>query len=663
MLRLIKSLRDWFGVWLACLTISIGGGCSALLEQYRLPTERTEIRSLVLRSDDGSWLHVRLTDDYYRIEPNRGVSRVFQDLLLSYEDRRYWLHPGVDPISIIRAFSENLWSGSVVSGASTITMQVSRLLRPHKRSLAGKINQALGALWLEKHYSKSEILQMYYLIAPYGGNVEGVEMAARYWFGKSSSDLSVAEAAMLVAIPQNPYFHSPALFPDQARSARDRVLRKGYESGLLSLQTYQDATHSPLPSAPKSFPKLSHHLADNLQNENRFGYVDTTIRRELQQTANKLALNWPINDNENLGIVVLDKKGAVKAMVGSQDYLNSERLGAVNYTRSARSPGSTLKPLIYSYAETKGVLRYEEVFLDQPTDFGGYAPENFDRTNGGLTSFGEALIRSDNRAAVEALARVTPEAFGSAMESTGVEWRGAVGLPMAAGGVGISLLDLCHLYTSFQNSGVAHPYRFEGKSAVAGHPLFSPLASERTNDLLSSVALPKGRSLTSIQHSFGLKTGTGPRGSDALAIWYDAEHVVCGWIGTPKNQAAPNNSGLSTTAPLVLAISDSLGSTKAIASKKVGPPVQPSPSTESPLKVVFPADGEKLVLPKGRDSISLVVTGATYPLRIRMNEYAIEVLERPSDKLKFSSGGFWNLEIYDASLRTAKLNLAVSMIE
>ena len=630
-----------------------------MIEQHALPIDRVDTRSLVLRSDDGDWLHVRLVDDYYRIEPDDKPSPIFDQLLLSYEDRRYWDHFGVDVFAVGRALIENVTAGEIKSGASTITMQVSRLLKPHNRSLSGKIRQTLGALWLEKEFSKTEILNMYYLVAPYGGNIEGIEMASRYWFDKPSSELSISEAALLVAIPQNPYFHSPVLFPNRARKARDRVLRKGYESGLISWELYEDATLSPLPEAAYSFPQLSHHLADMFQLTGYSGYVDTTLKLELQKTMVQVVEKWSLDNDENLGVALLSKAGAVRGLIGSQDYFDSSRAGAVNYTQQSRSPGSTLKPLIYSYGETQGVLRFEDLFLDQPTNFGVYSPQNFDRKDKGLATFGESLISSENRAAVEALGRISPPSFAAAITSSGVKILGNVGLPLAVGGVGVSLIELCQLYTAFQNQGNVYRHYYESNIGPSKHPLITATAAERTNDLLRQVVLPSGRQNQSGRNRFGLKTGTGPRGSDALAIWYDAEHVVCVWVGTPTNKAKSTNTGISKAAPLALAVSDLLGQPEIPPSQAIGPATKRFQLASKPMRVVYPISGDKLVFPSKRRAIRLIVTDAKYPLTVRLNDLEIRTLETPKDRLIFPSDGFWNVEVNDSNLRSVRFSVKV----
>ena len=544
MSRLTEHVRDWFGPWLAIITLIVGGLGTLIIELAELPLDKVQEQSLVLTASDGRWLHVRVTNGYYRVKPQNPINDNYRDLLLAYEDRRFWDHPGVDWLAIARASIENLKAGGVASGASTITMQVSRLLKPHKRTIPGKLRQALGALWLEKHFSKRQILDFYYLLAPFGGNVEGVEMASHRFFGKSAQHLTIAEAALLVAIPQSPNGHSPLLNPTRSKLARDRVLRKGFESELLTEEIYLDATHSPLPTQFWEFPKMNHHLADRYQIFRESGYVHTHLDFLLQQNLNTLARNWTTASNENIGIVILGKTGELKGHLGSSDYFDDRRAGALDFTAQIRSPGSTLKPLIYGLGETRGVLRYEEVYLDQDEDFGGYSPQNFDRSNRGLGTLGDALIRSDNRAAVEGLRRIGPRTFQGMLESTGAQLFGDIGLPVAVGGVGIKLMDLCQLYTAFLNAGAVQKVRYLKTERPTSSEFLEPKAAHRTSYLLTQVKLPNGLRRASARTNFALKTGTGPRGSDALTIWYDSEQVICAWLGSPDNAAQSANSVL-----------------------------------------------------------------------------------------------------------------------
>ena len=653
-----KTLKGrWLKLFAATFIVA-GLLAQPLVQWAALPMQRLHQQSLVLADKQGDWLHVRLLGDSYRLQPQGEVSQAYINLLLAYEDRRFYQHPGVDPLAIVRATINNLSHGKVVSGASTISMQVSRLLRPHRRTLAGKVRQAMGALWLEAHYSKQEILHAYLTLAPYGANVEGIEMASRYWFDKTPVALSHAEAALLVALPQSPARHRPDRFPKMARAARDRVLRKGFESGLLTRAEYTDATHSPLPSKPVHFAQLNHHLADRAMARQLSGLNLTTLDSAIQRNLNAMVTNWNLPPRVNLSALVLDRDGAVVAHLGSQDYFDVRAKGAIDFSVQARSPGSALKPLIYAFAETAGVLRFEEVYNDQHTDFGGYTPDNFDHSEKGQQTFGDALTRSHNRAAVEALQRLTPAAFESELRARGATLYGDIGLPVAVGGIGLTLQDLAGLYT-----GLAHGERStETHWLKSAKPLMRPMndrSAARTSYHLRRVALPGNRARSATLNGFALKTGTGPRGSDALSVVYTRDHVIAVWVGSPDNAELPSHTGLQTAAPIALAILDALGPARPPLSLASGPAIKPDALRQRGMKVVFPGDGLELSFPPGRDAIRPRLTGAEYPLSVVLNGQQLVTLKSPRELLRIPSAGFWTLDIQDARSQHASLELRV----
>ena len=659
MWSLTKSLRKYWGAWLGMITLLAGATGQMWISRHALPLEPLKKQSLVLLDSQDRWLHVRVVDGNYRIEPQGRVSPIYESLLLAYEDRRFWQHGGVDPFAVGRAAIGNLLNASVQSGASTITMQVARLLRPHARSLAGKVEQAAGALWLEQHFTKLEILKAYYTLAPFGANIQGVELGARHWFGKSPKNLSLAEAALLIALPQRPALHRPDLHPERAKEARNRVLRKGFESGLINFSAYQDARESPLPRRPYAFEQLNHHLADRAQKKGLSGYVRTTLNLDLQRDVNRRVAAQHLATNENLSVLITRENGAVIALAGSQDYFDRDRAGAVDFSTRARSPGSTLKPLIYGLAESAGVLRYEHIFRDQPIDFGAYRPDNFDRRNRGDTSFADALIRSDNRGAVEALQRLGVERFVGQMAQAGIALSGEIGLPIAAGGIGVRLEDLAQGYTALLNQGKVHNIRWRRDETLSTYNWMEPDAALRTNHQLRQTSLPEGRARSQTLKHWALKTGTGPRGSDTLAMLYNKNYLISAWIGSPENDALKANTGLRRAAPLALAIADLLPKTGPVASVSTGPAQKNTTWIQKPMKLVFPVDESELALAPGRNTIRPQISDAKYPLNATLNGRHLQILNGPSDHIKFPTPGHWKLVLSDSMARqvTAKIQV------
>ena len=649
---MLDSLKRWWGPWLGAMVLVTGLAGDCLIRASALPMQALAQQSLVLATAEDDWLHVRVSGDHYRLQPQGAISQTYIDLLLAYEDRRFWEHGGVDPVAIARAATNNLTHGGIVSGASTLSMQVSRLLRPHTRTLSGKVRQALGALWLERHYSKQAILNAYFTLAPFGANVEGIEMASRYWFNKSPRDLSHAESALLVALPQSPARHRPDRHPVRARAARDRVLRKGFESGLLSYQAYQDATLSPLPARPHRFAQGNHHLADRAHLEGLSGLVTTTIKSAPQDRIRQLARRWPLPEHENLSVLVVDRDGATVAHVGSAGYFDAPRNGGIDFSQRFRSPGSTLKPLIYAMAETAGVLRYEEIYLDAPHDFGGYSPVNFDRSDKGAQTFGDALAQSHNRAAVEALDRLSPATFIAGLRQAGVQVAGETNLSAAVGGIGVTLESLASLYIALLNGGQAKRVDWVARHrALPGYPILSETAAARTNFQLRQAALPNGTPRRGVLNAFALKTGTGPRGSDTLALAYNDSYVVAVWVGSPDNDPRPDSTGLHAAAPLALEALGLLPTSAPPYSVATGAPVPARRVGQPSMHLAFPSDGTELAFPPGERAIKPVIVGAQYPITVVLNDCHVQRLDRPGDVVEFPSAGFWELAYTDAGAR------------
>ncbi len=322
--------------------------------------------------EDGRWrLAVGLED----VDPD------FIAMLVAYEDKRFWRHNGVDLRAFLRAALQALGNGRVVSGGSTLTMQVARLLEDGPTGRwQGKLRQIRLALALERHLSKSEILEIYLNRAPYGGNLEGIRAATRAYFAKEPRRLSQAEAALLVALPQSPTMRRPDRAPERARQARAHVLSRAMRAGLLVPEAVRSARADPLPHMRKPLPNLAPHLADAaLAERPELARHDLTIDAGLQAQLEALAARAGADYGAHLSvaIVVLDhQSGDILASVGSPDYGNNDRQGYVDMTAAFRSPGSTLKPLIYGLAFDEGLVHPETLIEDRPVRFGSYAPQN-----------------------------------------------------------------------------------------------------------------------------------------------------------------------------------------------------------------------------------------------------------------------------------------------
>ena len=510
------------------------------------------------------------------------VPERFVRLLLAREDRRFHAHPGVDPAAVLRALAQNVRAGTVVSGASTVTMQVARLLEPRPRTLAAKLIEMARAVQLEWRYGKDEILAMYLTLAPFGGNVEGVRAAAQTWFGKPPRAMSTAEMALLVALPQAPSRLRPDRAPDAARVVRDRVLDVAVDRGVLDPGEAAAARREALPRHRRFWPVLAPHLAERLRaaRPDRRVIV-TTLDADLQRAVEALARRevGRLDPEAGLALLVVDTATAeIRAAVGAPDFLDAARSGALDMTRAVRSPGSALKPFVYGLAFDAGILRPETVIADVSTRFGDYAPSNFDsRFRGDLTA-AEALQRSLNVPAVVVLDRLGPVRFAAALRRAGVALRfpkgqggpdgeGAPGLPLVLGGVGITLRDLTGLYAGLADGGRVRPLR-ETPDADAGADAGADLGASGERLLSSSAArtvlgilvdAPPPPGIVAAVHrrhgrAIAVKTGTSYGYRDAWAFGVSRSTAVGVWVGRPDGAPSPGRTGATTAAPLLFRV-------------------------------------------------------------------------------------------------------------
>ena len=510
----------------------------------------------------GTWrLPVQITD----------VDPLYLRMLLAYEDQRFPFHPGVDPLAVVRAVGQWLTHGRIISGASTLTMQTARLLEPHPRTLVGKFGEMRRALQLERHYRKDDILGFYLTLAPYGGNLEGVRMAALAWFGKEPVRLTVAEAALLVALPQSPSRLRPDRFPDRARQARDKVLQRMGQLGVLTAQQIAEAGQEPLPQQRRPLPFIAPHLADRL----RVAYPATTrhqtfIDRGLQQNLETLARQQHSASEPYRSMAVLvvaHRERRVLAYIGAGDFFDARRTGQVDMVRAIRSPGSTLKPLIYGLGFDDLRIHPETLIDDAPTRFGSYRPTNFHHTYAGQLTVREALQHSLNIPAVAVLEQVGPDRVATRLREAGLplHWSAAhpqPGLPLVLGGVGMTLEELTTLYVGLANGGEIAPLRFgPADPDPPGRPLLTEVACWYLADILGNAPLPPNvltPSSAARSRTIAYKTGTSYGFRDAWALGFDPNYTVGVWVGRPDGSPSPGHYGRNTAAPLLFRIFDLL---------------------------------------------------------------------------------------------------------
>ncbi len=394
----------------------------------------------------------------------------YLDVLFAYEDKRFWHHPGVDPLALTRAAAQFATHGHIVSGGSTLTMQVARLIEPRTtRSLRVKLREAVRALQMERILSKDEILSLYLTLAPYGGNLEGVRAASLAYFGKEPRRLTLGEAALLVALPQSPELRRPDRFPDVAKRARNRVLDRVAQTRAGGHRLFSDAEiarakKEPVPHARKPMPMLAPHAADGaLAAAPKERLIRLTIDGALQKSLEMLARDRAasLGPDMSVAIVAIDNdSGEVLARIASPDYFDLRRAGQVDLTRAVRSPGSALKPFIYGLGFEDGLIHPETLIEDRPIRYGNYHPENFDLTFQGTVTVKRALQQSLNVPAVAVLDEVGPSRLVSRLAQAGAPLvlpkHEEPGLALGLGGIGVRLADLTMLYAGFPRLGTRH---------------------------------------------------------------------------------------------------------------------------------------------------------------------------------------------------------------
>ena len=508
--------------------------------------------SQVLRGDGQEIINLRLTNSGHWREPAQ-LERIDPQLikmLIAYEDKRFWQHFGVDPLAVMRAAISLAKSGKIKSGASTLTMQTVKLMHPElrKRSFKNKLYQMAEAIRLEAHWSKEEILEAYFTLAPYGGNIEGIEAATEAWFQKSPNQLTFTEAALLVALPQSPERRRPDLFPEAAFEAKSKVLEVIKDRIGLDPKKLEELKKEPLPVRLSKAKSISPHLADRLHSKEQTSFqttINPTWQRELRSILNTSATSFekPIN---LAALVVERRNGLVKAYAGSSSYIDVERKGAINYLRTLRSPGSTLKPLIYANALERQIIDEGHIFNDNQFQRGAYTPANFDKKYNGKVTLKEALNRSLNISAIETLELIGAEQFENKLRtfiSEDIGQTKKAGLSLAVGGFYLSPEILSEIYLEMADPGFNSQLKFTHSDApIQSSHLINSNTSEQILRLMSQ-RNHKGKIEV-------FKTGTSHNRQDAWVVNILENHLIVVWLGTPDNESTQILTGRSAALPI-----------------------------------------------------------------------------------------------------------------
>ncbi len=581
------------------------------------PLQRAANASPLALDRNGTWLHAfttaegrwRFAADLDEIDP------VFIERLIAIEDERFYAHPGVDPLAIMRAIASSARAGEIVSGASTITMQTARLLEPRPRTLRAKVIEMIRAVQIERRLTKQEILELYLTLAPYGGNIEGVRAASLAYFGKEPSHLTDAEQALLIALPQAPEARRPDLRPEHAQEARTRILDKLAKAGAVAPNRAAEAADAILPQTRRSFDRLAWHTSRRLAH-GEHKPVRTTIDATLQRRAEALVARYAENhrDGATASLLIIENETrAVRASVGSSS-LDADG-GWIDLTGAVRSPGSTLKPFIYALAMDDGRLRASSIIEDMPRAFGDYTPENFDRRFRGEVRVTEALQHSLNLPAVAALEAVGARRFFAAINAAGVDIRAPArtdekpGLALALGGAGVTARDLGVLYAGLAEGGEMKPLKWleNDETYAPTYRLMSEDASRRISAILADAPSLAGRAPAALSASaqrVAFKTGTSYGFRDAWAAGHGGGYAIVAWVGRADGGPRPGETGRRAAAPLLFDAFDLVGNvletrdTEIVPqAEEIAPPLLADPlQRRNPPRIVFPQDGVELFL-------------------------------------------------------------------
>lgn len=524
---------------------------------------------------NGNVLHVFLSDDQkWRLYADISeITPLLKKTLIHKEDQYFYYHPGINPFSMMRAAFRNSITGRRTSGASTITMQVVRLLEPQKRTYLNKLTESFRAVQLEMHYSKNEILQLYLNLVPYGGNIEGIKAASLLYFGKSPKLLSLSEITALTIVPNRPSSLRPGTRNEALVSARNLWLKRFEKENLFDKNAIEDAIAEPLfikrLSAPRQIPHLALRLKKDFPNH---PVIISNVRMQAQKQIEEQVKNY-INrlmsmHIHNASVLVINNKTMeVEAYVGSADFENAFDGGQVDGIRAVRSPGSTLKPLLYATAFDKGLLTPKTMLNDVPTNFNGYEPENFDQHFNGQVTMEFALANSLNIPAVKVLKEIsTPvliDKLKKADFQTIKKQSRDLGLSLILGGCGVTLEELTRLFATFSNQGEFKALRYTSQtvSSKPGEPLLSEDAAFLINEILTQVTrpdLPNNFASTFRLPKIAWKTGTSYGKRDAWSIGYNQKYTIGVWVGNFSGEGVAELSGANTATPLLFSIFNAL---------------------------------------------------------------------------------------------------------
>lgn len=588
-----KIIRSGTAVWTLLYVLEL----LSVVSFWRISkADQGQAYSSVLTANDGSLLAARIANDgQWRFPKSDSVPRKFATAIRYFEDEQFYYHPGINLFSLLRAFRDNIISGKIRSGGSTITMQLARLtLKNKERNLSHKAQELIFALRLETSFSKKDLLAQYAALAPFGGNVVGLEAASWRYFGRSATQLSWSESALLAVLPNAPGLIFPGKNQKQLLEKRNRLLLKLYQNNCIDLQTYELSLIEPLPGKPNPLPQLAPHLLDRCVQENGAGKwykstLVTAIQYQIDQLVNNHIQNLKQNQVHNACVLVADvNSGNILCYVGNGNSSTPEDEAAVDMIKAKRSTGSILKPFLYACMLSENRILPASLIDDLPLRLGAYAPKNFNQTYDGLVPANQAIARSLNVPAVKMLQEYGVKRFHQRLSQFGLKTftksSEHYGLSLILGGGEASLFDVAGAYASmgrlllnFSNtrnnylSNAFHPLVYqqqagqETKSQRANSDVLKASAVWYTFLAMTDLLRPQdfvGYQQFASKNRIAWKTGTSFGFRDAWAVGLNANYLVAVWAGNADGEGRPELTGTAAAAPLMFNVFNILNSNK-----------------------------------------------------------------------------------------------------
>jgi penicillin-binding protein 1C len=550
-----KQLKYWQLISLALLAFLF-----AVILFFRPVELFDDPYSAVIKAADGQLLSARIASDgQWRFPAPDSIPEKYKKVLLTFEDKRFYYHPGFDPVAIFRAMIQNFQSRKVISGGSTITMQVIRLSRKsQKRTLTEKLTELFRAVSLEFFHSKEQILLLYATHAPYGGNVVGLEAASWRWFGRPPNDLSWAEATTLAILPNAPSLVSLQRNRSLFEQKRNRLLKRLYADDIIDQLTYELSLEEPLPAEPKALPDNAPHYLEFLRQNQGNKLFETAIQSQLQKLTGEVIQTHhnllKYNQINNLAVIIRQTStGKILAYHGNVPCKSDVGFCYNDMVQARRSSGSILKPFLYASALQDGLIHPQSLLPDIPSWIAGYSPKNFDESYDGAIAADEALRRSLNIPFVQLLRQYGIERFHELLINLGFtsfdKAASHYGLSMILGGGEVNLWELSEVYSKMARTLLFTENQSEFPIDAGAIWLTSNVLRELNRPETESGWTYDGRDL-----KLSWKTGTSFGFRDAWAVGYTPEYVIAVWAGNADGTGRPGLTGVAAAAPVLFDI-------------------------------------------------------------------------------------------------------------